>query len=255
MRFEGQVAMVTGAASGIGRAVALRLAAEGAAVAAVDVNGPGAEEVAAQVRRSGARALAVPLDVRRVEEIPSAVEAIERELGPLTAQVNCAGVFQLRPFLDLTEADWDFLMGVNAKGLFFCVQAAAKVMLPRGRGSIVNISSVAGRGGRPVMPHYAASKAAVISVTRSAALAFGPFGIRVNAICPGVIDTPMWAQVAAERTRVGGREDPRLIIERIPLGRIGRPEEVAAVAAFLLSEDASYVNGQAINVCGGLELD
>lgn len=255
MRFEDEVVMVTGAASGIGRAVALRLAAEGAAVAVVDINGTGAEAVTAEVRRRGGRALAVPLDVRSVENIYSTVDAVERELGPLTGQVNCAGVFQLRPFLELTEADWDFLMAVNAKGLFFCVQAAAKVMVPRRRGAIVNISSVAGRGGRSVMPHYAASKAAVISITRSAALAFGPSGIRVNAICPGVIDTPMWAQVAAERARVGGREDPKLIIERIPLGRIGRPEEVAAVAAFLLSEDASYVNGQAINVCGGLELD
>jgi NAD(P)-dependent dehydrogenase (short-subunit alcohol dehydrogenase family) len=187
-------------------------------------------------------------DVGCREAVYEAVARIEDELGPLEAQVNCAGIWQSCPFLELGGEDWEMVMRVNAAGTFFSVQAAGRVMVPRKRGAIINISSaVGGRSGRPFHAHYGASKAAVISLTRSAALAFGPYGIRVNAVCPGAIDTPMFARV---------REQPDEIIapllKQIPLGRVGQPSEVASVVSFLLSDDASYVNGQSLNVCGGL---
>jgi len=249
------VVMVTGAGSGIGRATVLHLATQRVAVGVVDCRTQAAESTAAEVRQRGGQALPVVCDVREVRAVYEAVARIEESLGPLTAQVNCAGVWQTRDLLEITEEDWDLVMGVNARGLFFCVQAAGRAMLPRKLGAIVNISSVGGRVGRPLQAHYAASKAAVISITHSAAIALGPHGVRVNAVCPGVIDTPMWAQVIAERARREGKADPSAILERVPLGRVGTPEEVAAVTSFLISEEASYINGQCLNVCGGMETD
>lgn len=243
--------MVTGAASGIGHAVTLRLADEGMAIGVVDNRRDGAEATVEAVRQRGARAIAVLCDVGCKDAVNEAVARIEGELGPLGAQVNCAGIWQSRSFLEITEEDWDAVMRVNAGGLFFCVQAAGRVMVPRKQGAIVNLSSaIGGRTGRPFHAHYAASKAAVISITRSAAVALGPHGIRVNAICPGAIDTPMFAQVLAQPQDVIAP-----LLARIPLGRVGQPSEVASVVRFLLSDEASYVNGQSLNVCGGLQMD
>lgn len=250
-----KVTMVTGAGSGIGRSVALRLAGEGTAVGVLDNRGEAAEATVEEVSQKGGKAVAFVCDVRVVEDVERAISRLEQDLGPLDAQVNCAGVWQAKPFLELTAEDWDLVMDVNARGLFFCVQAAGRVMASRQRGAIVNISSVGGRCGRPLHAHYAASKAAVISITRSAALALGPQGVRVNAVCPGAIHTPMLSQVLADRTRREGDPDIGSISARIPLGRPGQVSEVASVVAFLLSSEASYINGQSLNVCGGMEMD
>jgi NAD(P)-dependent dehydrogenase (short-subunit alcohol dehydrogenase family) len=245
------VGMVTGAGSGIGRAVALRLAEEGMAIGVVDNRRDGAEATVGAVRQRGGQAISVVCDVGCREAVNEAVAKIEDELGPLGAQVNSAGIWQSRSFLEITEGDWNAVMRVNATGLFFCVQAAGRVMVLRKHGAIVNISSaVGGRTGRPFHAHYAASKAAVISITRSAALALGPNGIRVNAVCPGAIDTPMFTQVLAQPQDIIAP-----LLERIPLGRVGQPSEVASAVSFLLSNEASYVNGQSLNVCGGLQMD
>jgi NAD(P)-dependent dehydrogenase (short-subunit alcohol dehydrogenase family) len=245
------VAMVTGAGSGIGRAVALRLAEDGAAVGVADNRPDAVDETVEAVRQRGGRAIAVLCDVGCRESVDQAVVKIESELGPLGAQVNCAGIWQSHPLLEIDEEDWEAVMRVNATGMFFCLQAAGRVMVPRQRGVIINTSSaVGGRTGRPFHAHYAASKAAVISITRSAALAFGRHGVRVNAICPGAIDTPMFAKVAAQPEDIIAP-----LLARIPMGRVGQPSEVASVVSFLISDDASYVNGQALNVCGGLQMD
>ena len=241
--------MVTGGGSGIGRAIVLRLARNGAAIGVVDIRKDAAEATATEVRQKGGRAIPVVCDVSQSDSVTQAVAEIEENLGALGAQVNCAGIWQSRSFLDLTEQDWEAMMRVNSTGVFFCVQAAGKVMVPRKRGAIVNISSIGGRVGRPLLAHYVASKAAVISITRSAAHAFGPSNVRVNAICPGAINTPMFAKVDAQPS------PSRPITQPNPLGRVGEPEEIASVTAFLVSDDASYVNGQSLNVCGGMEMD
>jgi len=247
--------MITGGGSGIGRAAALHLASCGAAIGVVDIGKRAAEAVAEDISKEGGMAASYECDVRYSEQIQDVLGKIEKSFGPLTAQVNCAGVYKTQRFLDVTEANWDFIMDVNAKGLFFCVQAAARSMIERRRGAIINMSSVAGRSGRPLNVHYAASKAAVINITRSAAKAFGPYNIRVNALCPGVIDTPMWQEVVRTKKDLQGREGVEGILESIPLHRIGSPEEVASLIAYLISRAGAYVNGQAINICGGFEMD
>jgi 3-oxoacyl-[acyl-carrier protein] reductase len=244
------VVMVTGGGSGIGREVALQLGVDGASVAVVDVTQEAGEETVRSINHHNGTAAAIRCDVGCSEAVNEAVAQIERDLGKLTGQVNCAAIWKTSPLLAVAESDWNEVMRVNASGTFFCVQAAGKVMLPRGCGAIVNISSAVGaRTPRPLHVHYGASKAAVISITRSAAAAFGPHGVRVNAVCPGAIDTPMFERVKAQPKDVISP-----LLARISLGRVGHPNEVAQVVTFLLSDRASYVNGQCINVCGGLEM-
>jgi NAD(P)-dependent dehydrogenase (short-subunit alcohol dehydrogenase family) len=176
---------------------------------------------------------------------------VEAECGPLGGLVNCAGVVKTVPFLEETAQGWDSILGVNARAPFLLMQAAGARMAARGRGAIVNIASVAGRSGRPEQTSYGASKAALLHLTKSAALALGPRGVRVNAVCPGVVRTPMTEQIWRERRP----EDVARILGSIPLGRTAAPDEIAAAVAWLLSGESSYVNGQALNVCGGLEMD
>ncbi len=269
-RLLGKVAIVTGAGQGIGRAIALRLAREGADVAVVDVNGATADETAAAVRAAGRRAVALALDLSVVSGTTAMVQRVVRELGPLDFLVNNAGVAQTKPFLEITEADWDRVVDVNQKGTFFCIQAAGAVMLARvpaavrasGEsdrcyGKIVNLSSISGRHGRSEQPHYAATKAAIISLTQSAALAFAPF-VTVNAIAPSIVPTPMWEQVDRDRSRLAGRpagHAMKTYTERIPLKRAGSVEDMAAAVAFLCSPDADYITGQCLNVDGGFEMN
>lgn len=252
-----RVALVTGSGQGIGRAVVLAFARAGWAVACVDRNGVAAEATAEAARGVGAPAMAVALDVADIPRIGPAFDAVETSLGPVEALVTCAGIMQTKPLLDLSEDDWDRMLDVNLKGLFFCLQDVARRMVPRKHGSIVNLSSVAGRSGRPFAAHYSASKFGVISVTRSAAEALAPHGVRVNAVCPGVVATPMWDQIDEERARLFGTPPGAArdaVVRTIPLGRASTPEEVANVVFFLASDDARYVTGQAVNVDGGLEM-
>jgi meso-butanediol dehydrogenase/(S,S)-butanediol dehydrogenase/diacetyl reductase len=256
------VAAVTGGGQGIGRAIALRLASEGAHVAIVDRNEETAGLVADEVVRAGRRSLAVRADVSTRAECERMVNQIVRDLGRLDVMYCNAGVAQAKPIFEISEKDWDQVLAVNVKGVFFTLQASARQMLrqdrsrPGGpRGKIIPTASIAGRsGGRPMLLHYAASKAAVISMTQSAALALAP-DVTVNALCPGVVETDMWKTIDEQWSYAEGWEQGeawRRRIAPIPMGRPETPDDVAGVAAFLASADSDYMTGQSINIEGGL---
>ncbi len=268
-RFAGKCAVITGGAGGIGKGCALRLAREGAAVAVVDRQAQEAEGTVDEIAKLGGDAAAFPADVSNVGSIDSMVEGVVRRFGRIDILINCAGVVQNKPFLDVSEEEWDRIIDVNQKGTVFCSQAAARVMIDRipddqprysgaCNGKIVNFSSISGRRGRELQVHYAASKAAIISITQSTALALAPYGINVNAVSPSVVMTAMWEQNDREKAAILGLapgEASRGFIDRIPLRRPGTSEDMAAAVAFLCSADADYITGQTLNVDGGFEMD
>ena len=288
-RFAGKVAIVTGAGQGIGRGIALRLGREGADVVVAEYNPDTAGDTAQEIEALGRQALAYPVDISDTAAVREMVDEVVARFSRIDILVNNAGVVQTKPMLELTEEDWDYVVNVNQRGLFFCLQAVAAQMikqLPEGLkvqtpadvvsvqkaeteqteddhfassyGKIVNFSSIAGRRGRPLSTHYAATKAAVINVTQSAALALAPYRINVNAICPGVVPTPMWEQVDRERGQLFGAkpgEAMAAFIQTIPLKRAATPEDVAGAVAFFCSSDSDYITGQALNVDGGYEMD
>ncbi len=269
-RLDGKLAIVTGAGQGIGKAVALRLAREGADVVVADINTQSAERTTEEIRSLNRRALSYSVDVSRPSEIQSMVDRAAAEFDGIDIIVNAAGVAQTGLFVDLTEQQWDRVIDTNLKGTTFCVQAVGRRMInqvpeqiraegcsDRCYGKIVNFSSISGRRGRAEQVPYAASKAAIISVTQSAALAFAPYNINVNAVCPGVVPTPMWEQIDRDRGRIAGLapgESMKTFIERTPLKRPGSVEDVAGVVAFLCSPDSDYMTGQTLNVDGGFEM-
>jgi NAD(P)-dependent dehydrogenase (short-subunit alcohol dehydrogenase family) len=258
-RFAGAVILVTGGAGGIGAAVARSLALDGAHVAVADRDLARAEGIAADIAMSGGRASAHGLDVANDESVRDTVEVVRTRFGSITHGVAAAGIIATHPFLDLTGGDWDRTLAVNLKGTFLTFQAIARQMVGTSRGgSLVAISSVAGRSGRPNATDYAASKAGVISLVRSAALALAAHRITVNAVCPGIVDTDMTRAIHIDRARLAGvtpAESLASLAATIPLGRIETAEDVANAVAFLLSTEGSYITGQALNVCGGLEFD
>ena len=255
MRLAGKAAIVTGGAQGIGRAIALRLAQEGASVVVADLKQPAAQTVADEIVAAKGQAAAVAVDVRDQQQVQAMVDTAVNQFGGLDILVNNAGAGKIIPFLDTTEQDWDFMFDVNCKGLLWCSQAAARVMIAQGRGGkIINLASQAGRRGEALVLAYCASKACVISMTQSMALALAEHKINVNAIAPGIVDTPFWAEVDRQFARLMNLpegEPKRRATATIPLGRIEQPEDVAAVAAFLASSDADYITQQCINVDGG----
>jgi NAD(P)-dependent dehydrogenase (short-subunit alcohol dehydrogenase family) len=203
--------------------------------------------------------LGVPAEACDLADVANGARVVERcraEHGTVDGLVNAAGIFQTRPLLEITPEDFDRMLSVNLRAVFFLGQAAARAMAEQGHGSIVNFSSTAGRVGRPHAAHYAASKAAVIALTRSAAVALAPAGVRVNALCPGLIETPMIERIRHERSEVFGSTPEQ--VQRgweslIPLGRLGTAEEVADAAAFLLSDAAAYITGESLGVTGGTD--
>ena len=313
LRLSGKVAIVTGSGQGIGKAVALRLACEGADIVVAEINRETAMATAQEIQTLGRRAQAHPVDVGCPAEIQSMVDRTVTQFGRIDILVNVAGIAKTQSFLEMTEEDWDRVVDTNLKGTVFCMQAVGRQMIrqvppavvarsraeplllrvegvppsnrrqdardtqgqggpnaelcvgephdalaTRSYGKIVNFSSISGRHGRSVQMAYAASKAAIISATQSAALAFSPYNINVNAVCPGVVPTPMWEQIDRDRSRLMGAkpgEALKAFIDKVPLRRAGSPEDVAGAVAFLCSPDADYITGQTLNVDGGFEMN
>jgi NAD(P)-dependent dehydrogenase (short-subunit alcohol dehydrogenase family) len=255
MELQGQVAIVTGAGRGIGRATALELARMGADVVVAELDTGGADKTAALVQDAGRHAAVIPTDVTKRAELAAMVERTLAAFGRIDVLVNNAGIYRAAATLDVTEEHWDAIMTINARAVFFASQAVLPAMIAARRGAIVNLASMAGKiGSRTNLP-YNASKAAVISITKSLALAHAADGIRVNCVCPGFVETDMWAMVAREQGALLGQtpeEFTRRRQESVPLGRMERPEDVAHVIAFLASPRAAYMTGQALSVDGGL---
>jgi meso-butanediol dehydrogenase/(S,S)-butanediol dehydrogenase/diacetyl reductase len=253
---NGKVAIVTGAARGIGRAIALRLADEGADVGVVDVDGAGAEAVAAEVESRGRRAIPLKVNVTKADEVAAMVARTVEALGRIDILVNNAGIQTIAYLQEMREEDWDRMFAVNVKAMWLCSQAVANQLIEQGQGGrIINASSRAGKVASPLpMGAYVTAKHAVIGFTRALALELAPHQITVNAYCPGVVDTPMWDLIDREvGTRRGAA--PGSIkanaVAAIPLGRIEQPEDVARLVAFLASGESDYMTGQAINITGG----
>lgn len=292
-RLIGKVAIVTGSGQGIGKGIAQRLAREGAAAVIAEYSAESAAATAQEIEAAGGRALAYRIDISDVAAVQKMVDDVTAQLGHIDILVNNAGVVQTKPMLELTEADWDRVLDVNLRGTFFLVQAVARQMIKQlpetlrqaaatpadifstkkpetaaggaeaeplaaSYGKIVSLSSVAGRRGRPLQTHYAASKAAIISLTQSTALALAPYRINANAVCPGIVPTPMWAAIDKERGRLFGArpgEAMASFIQTVPLKRAATAEDIAGAVAFFCSSDSDYITGQALNVDGGFEMD
>lgn len=245
-RLAGRVAFVTGGGSGIGRAVCVRLAADGAAVVVADVVPETAAETAAQLVASGAAAIAVTLDVASAAAVEAAMDEAWTRLGPVDILVNNAGIMGYKPFLHLTEAEWDRTMAVNAKGPFLCAQAAARRLVrAKVPGTIINMSSITSEVAIEFQSHYCASKGALRMLTKSMAVELAEHGITVNAVAPGVVETGMTRELLADPAVA------EFTLPLIPLGRAATPEDIAGVVAFLATPDASYLTGATLVVDGG----
>jgi 3-oxoacyl-[acyl-carrier protein] reductase len=249
MRCEGKVSIVTGGAAGIGEATALALAREGAHVAVLDLDGRRAEMVSAAIREIGRKSIPIRVDVSSSEEVDHSVQRVLKEFGRIDILVNNAGICQVVSSIEkITEQDWDRMLAINLKGVFLFSKAVMGIMKGQKSGKIINMGSLAGKvGGIATGAHYAASKAGVLCFTKSLAKELAPFGVHVNAIAPGVIETDMTRMIT------GGDWENYLSI--IPLGRIGLVEELAKVVVFLASDDASYITGEIIDVNGGQFMD
>ena len=255
MELEGQVAIVTGAGRGIGRATALELARMGANIVVAELDKDNAERTAGEVRATGRSALVLSTDVTSRTSLAAMAERALAEFGRIDVLVNNAGIYRAAATLDVTEDHWDAVMNINARAVFFASQAVLPAMIAKKRGNIISLASLAGKiGSRTNLP-YNASKAAVISITKSLAIAHAADGIRANCVCPGFVQTDMWTAVAREQGALLGMSPEAFTEQRVaqvPLGRMERPEDVANVIGFLASSKASYMTGQAINVTGGI---
>ena len=244
MKLTGRVALVTGAAQGIGKAVALLLARNGADIVVSDINLEKAEETANEINLIGRKALAVKVDVANWNDVERLVDVILEKFAKIDILVNNAGITRDKLILRMTEEDWDAVLNVNLKGTFHCTKAVVRHMAKQRSGKIVNIASVVGEMGNAGQANYSASKAGVIGLTKTIAREFAQRGININAIAPGYIETPM-TEVLPEKAK---EELKRLI----PMERLGKPEDVAEAVLFLVSEESNYITGQVLNVNGGI---
>ncbi|MDP3991021.1 MAG: 3-oxoacyl-ACP reductase family protein [Candidatus Nealsonbacteria bacterium] len=248
MDLKGKVAIITGARRGMGRTHALALAKAGAKVVVSDISLEDCQKVAKEIEKQKGEALAVKCDVSKKEEVDKMIQMAVSKWGRIDILVNNAGICQFKPFLEMTEKEWDLTLDINLKGYFFCAQAVAKQMVKQKSGVIVNIASVAmGQQGIgfPNIAHYCASKGGIVGLTEALAIELAPYNIRVNAVSPGMIETPMISSVKQDKKTI------EAILSRVPLRRVGRPEEVSNLVLFLVSEDSSYITGSTVVVDGG----
>jgi meso-butanediol dehydrogenase / (S,S)-butanediol dehydrogenase / diacetyl reductase len=259
MTLADTIVLVTGAGAGIGAAIATELAARGAQVAVTDIDASAAKAVAESIRAKGNHASPYQLDVTDADAIAAVAERVEAEVGPLNAWVSNAGVSSMARFVDISEADLQLMLDVNTKGVFLCGQVAARHLAANGGGRIVNIASMAGKkGAAPFLAHYVASKFAVVGLTQSMAAELAPDGITVNSVCPGFVATPMQQRELEWEGALRGQPPEtvrQMWIDDTPLGRIETPEDVAKPVAFLLSDDAAFITGEALAVNGGAHMD
>ena len=248
-RLDGRVAIVTGAAQGIGAATARRLASEGARVTLADLNQAGCETVAGEITSAAGEALALACDVSDKDAVQRMVDATVERFGQLDILVNNAGVIRDNLMYKMSDDDWELVLNVHLRGAFLCARAAQKVMVERKYGRIVSLSSTSALGNRG-QANYSAAKAGLQGLTRTLAIELGPHGITANAVAPGFIDTDM-TRATAQRMGITPEVMQAAASERIAVRRVGKPEDVAAVIAFLVSDDASFVSGQVIYVAGG----
>ncbi len=250
MRLEAKVAVVTGGGSGIGRAISLRCAEEGAFVAVTDVDERAGSQTVEAIEGRGGRAAFYPLDVSAEKDFARVLDAVEEELGPLDVMVNNAGIGVAGNVAEQTESEWDLMMNVNAKGAFFGCKHAVRRMLPHGGGVIINIASVAGMVGVSSRAGYGASKAAIIGLTKSVAVDFADKGIRCNSISPGTVASPWIQKILANNPHP--EEARRQMEARQPIGRLGTPEEIASLAVYLASDESSFMTGSNVVIDGGI---
>lgn len=245
---EGRVAIVTGAGAGLGRAIAEELARAGAAIAVAEIDQGLAQTAAEELATLGVPSRPYPTDVTKGDQVDATFAAVARELGPIDVVVNNAGISRVGPHTqDVTDEDWHDSIAVMQTGVFYCMRAAGRHLLPRGSGSVVNISSIRGFSPNPGRMTYCAPKAAVIMMTKVAAGEWAPQGVRVNAICPGVLRTPMWDADVAR-----GAIDEDFYLGVVPAHRLGTPSEVGRLAVYLSSDDASYITGSVLTIDGAL---
>ena len=244
LKLKGKVALITGAAQGIGKSIALLLAQNGANIVVSDINLERAEETAREIESNGSKAMAVKVDVANLKEVEQMVEAILEKFGKIDILVNNAGITRDKLILRMTEEDWDAVLNVNLKGTFNCTKVVVRHMAKQRSGKIVSIASVVGEMGNAGQANYSASKAGVIGLTKTIAREFAQRRINVNAIAPGYIETPM-TEILPEKVK----EELKSLI---PMERLGKPEDVAEAVLFLVSEESNYITGQVLNVNGGI---
>jgi NAD(P)-dependent dehydrogenase (short-subunit alcohol dehydrogenase family) len=251
MAAKARVAVVTGAASGMGLAIARRLATDGSRVALLDLRAEAAQRAAEELREAGAQSLGVEADVTDRAAVDAALGKVRAELGPVAIMVTAAGLDAFERFGEITRESWERVVGVNLTGTFHCLQAALPDMLEAGWGRMLTISSSSAQSGAPRMAHYVAAKAGVVGLTRALALELARKAITVNVVTPGMIDTPMLRR-AADSGDIGALEKTAARV--VPVGRAGRPEEIAAMCGFLCSDEAAFITGQVIGINGGMVL-